>query len=987
MRSFRLFCSMLCVVLCTIPSLLCAQRYPFFNLNVENGLVQSQASCMVQDKTGNLWIGTLGGLSRYDGKSFTNYTVRNGMLGNNVRTLATDSYGNLWIGGLEGVSQYDGRTFKNYIFKNADNSAASPISTLKAGGKDTMWCIAAGHVYYITGGKTHLYTTPADNNYVTALLPDSKGFWLAKQGVVYYHHNNVWDSLSFTSLAANGKPPVITKIFKDKQGKIWFTSNAGLYYMENGGMVIATLNGKPLTTLPTLLAIAEDDYGAIWLGTNSGVIRYTARTLQYYNKRNGLSDNVFTDLLTDAEGNLWMASDGQGVFRYSGTQFTALDESLGLPSAQVMAIASDRSGRLFLGTYDAGLYTFQDGVVAPLSFPSNPTPSITSLAYTHDGRLWIGTRNQGLWRYDNIFKNYLAPTHHFPSNSISALYTDTSKRLFIGFLNGAVMVEHDTFKTVPVQTQVSAFLQIGRDSVLLATNKGIKLYRNAAVTDFKTNTILDSFSIECFAIRGELLWAGTSDNGIIMYSMKTGKTMVINKANGLQSDFIYNITTDKDGNVWAGTGFGIHKIMMKGSEPVVTFYGREDGIMGMESNHNSVLNMKDGSIWFGTTNGAYHYQPDSKIVSSQPISIVMQSVKLFGENITDTTWYDSTDNWYKVPYDLHLPYRKNNISFTFKAITLSGDQHLLYRYRVDGLDAPWSDWSSSNTVSYSALPPGQYVLHVQCNAGSGNKKVQELTYPFEIITPFEKTRWFRLAILGICILAGIGFQYIISTRKQRRLNLLAKLRSEEQAKIRLRTAEDFHDEIGNKLTRINVLVNVLRGKLGKLPPDSEKLLGQIEENTGQLYSGTKDILWSLQPSHDNLYEILHRIRDFGIELLQHTDIDFEFIGTDEKWNNYTLPLDVSRNLIMIFKEALNNCLKYANATQIKLDVHFKGRDVLQMILTDNGKGFDVRSVKKGNGINNMNIRAARFNARLYIDSREGKGTIISLTFKIPSKRG
>ncbi len=982
----RIARSLCCMVLCTLPSLLWAQRYPFFNLNVENGMVQSQPSCMVQDRTGNLWIGTLGGLSRYDGKSFTNYTVRNGLLNNQVRALATDSSGNLWIGDLEGLSQYDGRTFKNYIFKNTDNTPAA-VSSIKAGNKDTMWCTAAGRIYYITKGKPALYKTLANNAYITAILPDGKNFWLARQGAVYYHHNNVWDSLSFTSLAPNGKPPVITKIYKDKQGKIWFTSNAGLYYMDNGAMVIAAINGQPLTSLPSLLSIAEDDHGELWLATNSGVIRYNGKALQYYNKRNGLSDNIFSDVLTDAEGNVWMASDGQGIFRYSGTRFTALDESMGLPSAQVMGIAADRAGRLFLGTYDAGLYTFQDGVVAPLAFPSNPTPSITALAYTHDGRLWIGTRTQGLWRYDNVFKNYQAPMRHFPSNTITALYSDSTRRLFIGFPNGAVVLQRDTFKSIPVTASITAFVSIGKDSVLLACNRGIKLYSGGTITDFRTNAAPDSFSAECFIRQGDKLWIGTNDDGVIVYDLHTGHSFIINKSNGLQSDFIYNITADNDGNIWVGTGFGLHKIKLKGNEPVVTFYGREDGVSAMESNHNAVLNMKDGSIWFGTTNGAYHYQPDSKIVSSQPISIIMQSVKLFGESITDTAWYDSTDNWYKVPYDLHLPYKKNNISFTFRAITLSGDQHLLYRYRVDGLDAPWSDWSATNIISYSALPPGNYVLHVQCNASNGDKKIQELVYPFEIITPFQKTRWFKLAILGICILLGIGFQYLVNTRKQRRLNLLAKLRAEEQGKIRLRTAEDFHDEIGNKLSRINVLVNVFRKKVGTLSPENNKLLTQIEDNTAQLYSGTRDILWSLQPSNDDLYEILHRIRDFGVELFQDTELDFTFTGTDEKWHKYALPLDMSRNLIMIFKEALNNTLKYSQAKHVKLDVHFKGRDVLQMILTDDGIGFDVRTVKRGNGINNMNIRAARFNARLYIDSRAGKGSIISLTFKIPSKRG
>src|SRR5690606_35267759 len=138
-----------------------------------------------------------------------------------------------------------------------------------------------------------------------------------------------------------------------------------------------------------------------------------------------------------------------------------------------------------------------------------------------------------------------------------------------------------------------------------------------------------------------------------------------------------------------------------------------------------------------------------------------------------------------------------------------------------------------------------------------------------------------------------------------------------------RTAEDFHDEVGNKLTRINVLSNILKTKISNPAPDLFRIIEQIQENTAQLYSSTRDILWSLQPSNSNLYEILHRIRDVGVELFQDTDIEFSFSGADERMKRYRLPLDVSRNLIMIFKEALNNCLKYANATQVYMEVSLK----------------------------------------------------------------
>lgn len=963
-----------------------AQKYPFHNINVENGLIQSQAGALLQDKTGHLWIGTLGGLCRYDGKTFTNYTVRNGLLNNYVRSLATDAHGNIWIGTATGVSAYNGKTFRNYLFQSTDNNISNNVRQIMIGLNDSVWCVAGGKLYCIINNKILPKQAPGNDVAISALLADNTNIWVARtNGVIYNRNNGYWDSLVVPA-TPTGRIPIVTSIYKDHEQRIWLTTNAGLYKIENRKVVVDSINGQALYSLPTLYSITEDNNGALWIGTSSGAMRVSHNLIQYYNKHNGLSDNIFSAILTDAEGNIWLASDGQGIFRYSGTQFTTLDETMGLPSGQVTAITSDRSSRLFLGTYDAGVVTFENGKISPLPLPSDVKSAIIALRI-NNGKLWIGTRGAGLWRYDKIFRSYTYPDHHFPSNGISCLYTDKQNRLWVGFVNGAVVLENDTFKRVPMKgLSVQDFISIGNDSILIATNTGIKLYNNHNVTELKTNTVLDSADAQCFAIRGSELWTGTSDNGVIKYDFKTHIAHVYNKQNGLQSDFIYNIVADDDGNIWLGTGYGLHKITIDEKEQAfISFYGKGQGVAGMESNHNAVFKMRDSSIWFGTTNGAIHYQPHTKVVAAKPISVIMQSVKLFGENITDTTYFDSTDNWYSVPYGLHLPYQKNNITFTFQAISLSGGDQLLYRYSMDGLDAPWSGWSATNSVTYSALPPGNYTFHVQCITGNGTKQVQDLTYSFTIDTPFQKTGLFRLIILLGCILLGVTIQYIVNTRKQNRQKLLQKLRSEEQAKIRMRTAEDFHDEVGNKITRINVLANVLKNKIDNVTPDIARILDQIQDNTGQLYSGTKDILWSLKPTNDNLYEILHRIRDVGIELFQDTNVEFTFIGTDSRWQNYRMPLDVSRNLIMIFKEALNNCLKYSKATNVKLEITFKRKDVLQIILSDNGKGFDLQHVKKGHGIDNMNVRANRIHGKLYIDSQEGKGTVISLTFKITTK--
>ncbi len=971
----------LLLLTCTICYHSIAQRYPFYNLNVENGLIQSQASCLAQDKNGNLWIGTIGGLSRYDGRNFTNYSVRNGMLNNIVHTIAVDTKNHIWIGNANSVSSFDGKTFTHYVLHAPGNATADTVNELQTNNNDTIWCRTNRELYYICDGKVHYQNGPPEHTALTSMLPDGSGLWLANiSGRLYHYQNGNWDAIEIDS--TNGRRPIVLKIYKDHAGAIWLGTNIGLYKIEGKKASIYYVNHQPMN-LPPILCMTEDNSNSLWIGIYSGALHITTTGVEYYNKKNGLTDNIISDVLTDKEGNIWLASDGQGVFRFSGAEFTILDERIGLPSAQVTAFAPHANGSLWVGTYDAGLFILENGKVSQMDFPSNPKPNITCMYTASDDKLWIGTRNMGLWEYGENFISYNSAAYHPPSNTVSCLYSDSPGRLWIGYANGFARYENHQFKSVFLNNLiVYNMLRIGKDSLLLATTSGIKLYNGSSVSTYITKTSLDSSSIQCMLIKGNELWAGTDDNGVIAYNMLTKTSKAFNKQNGFHSDFIYNMVADNDGNIWAGTGYGIHRISETiNGQYIISFYGKEKGITGMESNLNAVLKLHDGSIWFGTTNGAVHYRPHAKTVTPKPVSIAMQSIKLFGQDISDNSYYDSTDKWYGVPYQLHLPHLKNNISFSFQGVMLGGGE-LYYRYIIEGIDATWSNWSLINSVTYSAIPPGNYIFHVQCKTANDDKTIQELKYPFEIITPFHKTGLFRLLILAGCILLGVSIQYIINKRKQNRIKLLNRLRSEEQAKIRLRTAEDFHDEVGNKLTRINVLTNVLQSKLGDVSADTKRILTQIQENAMQLYGGTRDILWSLQPANDNLYEIVHRIRDLGNELFQDTDVEFNFYGTDEAWKKYKLPMDVSRNLTMIFKEALNNCLKYSEAKHVKLEANVTAGHNVDIQLSDDGKGFSLPHVKKGHGIDNMNVRAGRLGGKLYIDSNTDKGTTIALRFHI-----
>lgn len=973
------------LIVCLSITTVHAQRYPFFNLSVENGLIQSQVRAIVQDKYGHIWIGTYGGLSMYDGSNFTNYTVRSGLLNNTVNALTIDKEDNLWIGGPNGVSRFDGKSFKHFIFKAPENTNANSVVELKAGNDNKVWARAGGAIYYIADNKSKELTLPDKSAIATAILPTDKSTMIAVLGGKIYKYNNEgWDSILYNQKSIENGRIYTSSLYQDSRKTIWSTTNAGLYRIDNDTFHHAFVKSANINSWPFLYNISEDSSGGLWMGT-TGVLHYKDSILTAYGKDNGFTNNQLTDILTDKEGNIWFGTDGQGAYRFSGGSFSIIDESTGLSYEQVMSIGATPSGRVYMGTYLGGLYYYEKGKIEHFTLPVKGNISISAINIKSEYDFWLGTSAKGLWHYKGgEFKMYDPSVTG--SSIITSLYRDTANRLWIGTSNGAVIYAHDSFQRVALEN-VSAvsFLTLGQDSTLIATSyNGLKLYHHNNIYPFITGTAIDSASPQCMIIQDNKLWVGTSDNGVIYYDLLTKKAKVINKNAGLESDFIYNITTDKQGNIWVGTGFGIHEITMKEDVPYITFYGRGSGIKGMESNQNAVFNMPNGNIWFGTTKGALLYNPKNAITRPQPISIVLQSIKLFGDNITDTSYYDSLSSWYNVPYQLHLPFKQNNITFTFKGITMSGPEQIRYRYKIDGLEAPWSDWTELNSVTYSALPPGDYILRIACKTAN-DSEVKELSYPFTIITPFHKTSWFRMLVLITCILLGITIQYIVNKRKQNRLALLEQLRREEQSKVRERTAEDFHDEVGNKLTRINVLTNVLRSKIKDHTPDTISILDKIQDNAGELYNGTRDILWSLKPANDNLYEIIHRIRDFGGELFSDADINFIFGGANEKWRQYRLPLDVSRNLIMIFKEAMNNTLKYAGATTVKFEAILKDNDNIQVLFSDNGKSFDIETVTRGNGLQNMQNRAKRIDGRLYIETHKGKGTTISLNFKLKEK--
>ena len=213
---------------------------------------------------------------------------------------------------------------------------------------------------------------------------------------------------------------------------------------------------------------------------------------------------------------------------------------------------------------------------------------------------------------------------------------------------------------------------------------------------------------------------------------------------------------------------------------------------------------------------------------------------------------------------------------------------------------------------------------------------------------------------------------------------IEKIRAEENERVRKQTAIDFHDELGHRLTRISLLTEIVKRKLGDSYRDVLPLLRKISENSIQLYDGTKDFIWAIDPQNDSLYELLVRLKDFGDEIFNDTNIDFLVKGISAELEKTSLSTDMKRHLTLIFKEGMNNSLKHSGGKKVSLESKIVG-DEIEITLQDDGTGFKIDEDKGGNGIKNMIKRAEKINGQLQINAEPGKGTRISFKGKVTTK--
>jgi len=945
---------------------LSAQSYNFTNYSLKDGLPQSQVMVIYQAKDRTLWLGTFGGVSNFDGKVFTSYSKAEGLSSNSVNSIVEDNQGQMLFGTERGIN----------ILKKGKISTlylGQVVTHLLKDKKGEIWGLTERQLFKVVKGKLVFY--PLKNQKVSTIKADRHGdlYALVSGTGIYKLNGDKWQLNQ--ALPYNMQAFAIREIVFDKKidNKIYLlTYQKGVYILENGAAQLFFQNPD----VDTYYSLEQDNKGNMWVGSERGAYLIGKDGIIIkFNGENGLSDNQVDKIFSDAENNIWISCFSDGIYKYEGDAFIRYNKFKGQNVAYpISGIAADKNDRLWIGTYNRGLFKYDGNQLENINLPDFMGKKIYFVYADKAKNVWISVYNNGVWKYNGKQFTQVLKPDRFDNSSI---VEDLEGGIWInGPMASTYLKDGKTQKITGFDGYSSCIYPLSKDSMLLGTSKGLTLIRNKKVDpSFKIKQLENVYVLSIIRHGDNLIFATLGD-GIVTWNVKTKAIKRYVVANGLNSNDIYSLAIDNRDKLWVGTGRGINKLTFNKTENGYTVF--RDHPLIVECNQNAILHYKN-SILVGTITGLVRCKVQAPTEDKKTPFIHIQQVGIYHKNDRSkdlsVDLNGRGDKFYK------LNYSQNHISISFKGVYLTSPESVLYRYKLVGADNDFSKPVPNTEIEYSAIRPGSYTFQVYAIANGQQSNIEQ--FSFTIVPPFYDTIWFKvIAFLVLIFLIWLIFYLIFKTRERKKFQM-EKLKLKEQEKIRKQTAEDFHDDIGNKLTRINVLSEILDKKVDGAEKEQKELIKMIRENASLLYTGTKDILWALDPHSDNLFEILVHIKNFGIDLFQNTGVEFKMEGVLTEYQKLHLSMEFNRNLTLIFKEMLNNVLKHANASQVLIMVIETDHNTINILTTDDGEGFDLGSVERGRGLNNIQTRCKRIKSTFEISSIKGKGTTTTISTRIP----
>ncbi len=916
---------------------------------IENGLPQNTVQALAQTPDGFLWLGTEAGLVRFDGVAFETHPIAS-LPGSDIRTLLVARDGALWIGTNAGLARWkDGALRK---FSTQDGLPAGGILSLgeDSGGamrvETELGAVRRQDGRFVPDGDNHTFPRNAFS------LPEAVAFAARTPEGVFAGGKT---ALEFLPRGRNGKAALrlevgrelpgsrIQSVLADREGALWIGTDAGLVRWKNGKLARFPVT-DPLSAA-SILAIVEDHEGDLWVGTETGGLQILRD--QRFRTLEALASARLTAVVEDRAGDLWVGTqeDGLDLLGRRGEdarwrlrrRFTVEN---GMASDVILSLAAASNGDLWVGTPD-GLNRIRAGRVQTFTSADGlPDDFIRSLLVDEDGSLWIGTR-RGLthWRMDGRAAGGVPP---------------------------AARIETYTQANGLGSDLVGAMTRDAGGDLWVATLAGLARLRGPAITNFTTANGLSSNVVTALVPRsGGGLWIGTQDRG---WNLWDGRRFHPVEESRLRRTAVHALLDDGAGSLWLATGDGIALCDTSATNPADCArwieFGAADGLPSREmavNSHPSAWRARDGRLWFATLKGLVEVNPAHFPVNTLPPPVAIERFKVD----------DRDQPLGRAGTGLKVPAGRVHFEFDYDGLSYVAPQKVRYRYKLVGFDRGWTEAGSRRAAYYTNIPPGRYTFRVQAANNDGLWNTTGAALGFELRPRFDQTLWFY----GL-LLAALGGTVVLFLR----MRLLAAER-EFKAVLgeRSRIAREIHDTLAQGYAGVSVQLEVLAALLRQHKVnEAAQQLDKTREVVRHGLADARQSIWALRTQDAGETTLPVRLRRLADEAADSgLTPEFSLFGAYRP-----LPAETEREIVRVAQEAIHNVKKHARARRLWVQLEYAAETVALEVRDDGQGGVSEETIGAAPGsfgLTGIKERAAAIGGVVQVASEPGMGTSIRLS--------
>lgn len=732
-----------------------AQQYGFSNFNENNGLSKNAVLSIIQEKSGEILLGThYGGLNILNGEIIITKNKHNGLVDNVVYDIISSNKGNI-ITTNNGVSLFKNNKFYNYPFK--DSLGSTRIYTALISKKGKVWLATGKGLAYIKNDTIYNYVSKnEDLNNVPIIHireDENEDIWCASMGKGVFL---LKPDESVSNYSFKDKLEYTFHTFQYDKETVWFLTYKGVYKLKGGQISEVILNSTKDIYGVYYHSCIRDSKNNIWIATLEGVIKIDELGNEFlYTMENGLAGNDAWKVYEDREKNIWITFKTAGVSKLTNEAFSL--ESKKLSDKDIQAVYIDSINRKWFGSKKGVDYQGLDSI-SNFSLDHGTMDDIRDIDNFKDEFYFLSANGLNVLK-NNIVKNYdLSDSEFFLGECIYI----NNERVFLGssvsgvaeFKNNKLEYINDSLGMERIG--VFSINKTADDLWWYATENGLfnhdgkqlnQVSENKGLTTSKTRSlILD---------QSGMLWVGNSEG---IFYRKDNYFYPVYENDTLNNNTIYSMCFDKEGNLWAGKIDGLDKIGISDGKILdIRHYDATKGFNIGSLQNNAMALDSNGHILVGTDRGLLEINPYLDFPNTVESKTHIEDIQLFSQPTDWSLYADSTDH-NGFPIGLELAYNQNYFTFNYIGICHKYPEGVRYRTKLVGLDKDWVERDDKRFVIYGNLKPGEYSFLLKSCNNEGIWNKEPVKFSFTIRPPFWQTWWFYSICFGI-VVAGI-YSYI-----------------------------------------------------------------------------------------------------------------------------------------------------------------------------------------------------------------------------------